>query len=383
MTHLEGSLWIENEGHGRKKYIYRRLLPIFENGVRKGYKDVRRALGTTLERAQREAKRLDSECEVLKNGESPQRDAKLGDFVALFISHIRDERGLQGWKTVKINVSAFLQHVGDIPLRRITKTMVEGFLNKRKLVVRATTVNVYLRDLKRLFNAAVDRGYLEQSPVSKVSALKAASLPVRLPTQDEVGKLLAYLETRKPWLFRILVMLISTGTRLGETLALTWESVDFTQGTITFQRRKVQDYLKIPMGGVLKDVLWELWTDGGMPKTGTVFLSHAMKPYTRTRVLNALKPDARKFGMPWLTLRTFRKLAATQAMEATGDIRVAQMLLGHTSVRTTELYLGRGAEARARGVDAMNDFLSGAVRGKVGMKVGISAESSEVSKGKG
>jgi hypothetical protein len=45
------------------------------------------------------------------------------------------------------------------------------------------------------------------------------------------------------------------------------------------------------------------------------------------------------------------------------------MLLGHTSVRTTELYLGRGAEAREKAVQATNSFLTGALGSNLGTAV--------------
>jgi len=62
--------------------------------------------------------------------------------------------------------------------------------------------------------------------------------------------------------------------------------------------------------------------------------------------------------MPWLTLKTFRKLAATWVMQGTRDIRAAQMLLGHTDIRTTQGYLGGGAESRATAVKAIEDRMS-------------------------
>jgi len=55
--------------------------------------------------------------------------------------------------------------------------------------------------------------------------------------------------------------------------------------------------------------------------------------------------------------KTFLKLTATTVVEQTGSIRNGQQLLGHTSSRTTELYLGRGAEARAAGVAAVESLL--------------------------
>jgi integrase/recombinase XerD len=371
MTQLEGRIWLRQGKDGKNRYYYRRFHGFFENGVKK-YRDIRRSLGTSLERAQRDAKKLDAEYEASKD-DPTKRGATLEQFVSLFVSHIRDERKLLGWDSVQSNLNVIQRSMGNAPLRQIKRLDFEKFLNSKKYVVRPTTANSYLRDAKRMFNTAVEQGYLESSPVAGIKPVRASARPIRIPTQEEVGKLFAYLKTRKPWLYRILLVLAGTGCRLGEALTLTWSEVDFIQETVTFQRRKVQDFHKVPMGQLMKDELWVLWTEKGMPKQGLVFLSQAEKQFTRGRMLLAFKPVAKRLGMPWITLKTFRKLAATQAAESTGDVRTAQMLLGHTSVRTTELYLGRGAEAKARAVKAMDSFLSGAI----GTVIGTQAKKEE------
>jgi integrase len=135
--------------------------------------------------------------------------------------------------------------------------------------------------------------------------------------------------------------------------------VDFTQAKLTLNRRKVNDELKVPMAGPLKEELFALWAEKGMPKEGYVFISEAGKPFSATRTLFAFKPVVARLGMAWMTLKVFRKFAATSIYEKTGDVRMVQMLLGHTSVQTTELYLGRGADARLRAVEALEGIMGG------------------------
>jgi len=343
-------------GDGVRRYYFRLKRPYTENG-RKRYRDIRAALGTSLERALQEAKRLDAQYEAERRGERPRQDLGLRAFAEWYVSDIRDRRRLLGWKTMRANVMVFAGHLGDIQLRKITRLDVERFLEWRRRTVRPTTVNSTLRDVKRMLNVGVEEGYLDASPAAKLKPVRAVPLPIQLPAAEEVGRVLDYLKAKRPWLYRIVLTLLCTGCRLGEAVALGWDGMDFARGIVTLPRRKVQDVHPVPMAQALKDELWALWAGAGMPKTGPVFVSAIGKPYTTDRVKRGFKPVAIRLGMPWLTLKTFRRLAATEAADATGDVRAAQSLLGHTDMRTTERYLGRRTEARERAVRAIEGFL--------------------------
>ena len=71
----------------------------------------------------------------------------------------------------------------------------------------------------------------------------------------------------------------------------------------------------------------------------------------------SFKPVVRKIGMEWMTLKIFRKVVATWTAQETHDPRVAQQMLGHKDLRTTEMYMGGGREARVLGVRAMEKRL--------------------------
>jgi len=115
----------------------------------------------------------------------------------------------------------------------------------------------------------------------------------------------------------------------------------------------VGDELELVMAKPLSEGLYGLWMGAGMPKQGCMFLGKTGKVLNRHRAYLSFKKVAKVLGMPWMTLKTFRKLAATWVAQSTHDVRAAQMLLGHTSLRTTEGYLGAGAEARELAVRAI------------------------------
>lgn len=367
MKRLEGSnLWVRPDSNGKIRYYWRARGRVFENGSWQD-SDERHALGSNLERARALARQYDKAWEAKLKGEKAQRDMSLEEFIGWYVGHVRDERKLYGWKTTVISLNWFLRQVGDKPLRGITRYDVETFIAVRRQAVRPTTIKSNLRDVKRMLTVAVERGYLDVNPALTVKLGPAKPLPVKLPSAEEVARLVLYLKAKEPDLYVLAVVLIGTGCRLGEALALDWADVDLARGTLVLRRRKVQDALAMELVGPLKDALWELWTALSMPMQGLMFAGKKGTRLSRHTTCGAFKRAAVAVGLPWLTLKTFRKLAATHVAESTGDTRVAQQLLGHASLQTTELYLGRGQKARTKGLETMAGFLDGVMGSPSGL----------------
>jgi len=372
---LEGTnIWRCRGPNGANRYEYRRLLPvIFENGKR-SYRDIRRRLGTNLAGAIAGAKRLDAQCDGLLRGEKTLANTTLGEFADWYIGYIRDERRMLGWATVRGNVRAFVKHAGArLMVGAVSRLHIEEFLNARRRNVRPATVYGSLRDVKRMFNVGVQKGYLTDNPAAGMRVEKGLGAEPRLPKPEEVQKLLEYLKARNSNLHGIVLALVYTGARLGEIISLDWSRVNIPEGTLTLVRRKVHDELTLEIARPLREHLESLWNAAGLPIRGTVFLNRNGEPHTRWRLYGRFKLSANRLGMPWLTLNTFRKFAATMVQEETGNTRDAQMMLGHTDLRTTEQYLGRRRESRTRAVRALEARLGG----KVGNFVGNSPKSAE------
>ena len=362
MEHIEGRLWRLRSRRGKWTYVYRRAVAsgFFDNGKTK-YRDVRRRLGSNLERAQEAARQLDADLEAQARGEQPRREVTLADFVERYRVYVKDERKSKGWENIVSHAEMFLRQVGNRPVRSVTFRECEGFLAWRRGHVRPTTANGTLKDLRRMFNVAIEWNLADVNPAARVRPIPAKPLPAKMPTPEEVARLLARLEKRRPWLYRMVLALIATGCRPGEAMGLAWTDVDCARGTLILRRSKVEDSLTFDLRGPLKDAMDRAWQEAGSPAAGLVFPARDGQAYTRTGVQTVFKREVVALGLPWLCLRTFRKLAARTVAHETGDIRKAQHLLGHTSYRTTEIYLGRGEQARAEAVDVMAAYLDRAL----------------------
>lgn len=107
-----------------------------------------------------------------------------------------------------------------------------------------------------------------------------------------------------------------------------------------------------------------------MPKEGPVMVGQYSQHLNRRLVYKRFKREACKLGFPWLTLKSFRKLAATWASSQPGDVRTPQLLLGHATSRTTEYYyLGETLKVRTQAVQALEARLVGLPDSKLAGKL--------------
>lgn len=350
---VDGNLYRAIGPDGKTRFQYRRLIPVFDNGKRK-YQDIKRELGTSLIKASVEASNIDAEVDAQLKGERPREDVTVGAFVARYLERIRATRG---FLTFRSSIQGLLQALGPRPLTSVKRIDIEELLARRRETKRPATVAGTLRVVRRLFNVALENGLVTVNPTQGIRMPRVPRTEFRLPTPDEVRRLLTQIQRQRPWMYPICVTLLFTGGRLGEILSLDWSQMDLASGQLRLVRTKVDDIHAIPIARQLKAVLWEHWMKAGMPKQGPVFLSQMGRPYTTRRVYLGFRPVAERLEMPWFTLKTFRRRAATSARLSPLGMRAAQMLLGHTEESTTSLYLGDTDLAKQSAVEAVEQWV--------------------------
>lgn len=98
------------------------------------------------------------------------------------------------------------------------------------------TVKNYLMFLSSVFNSAVDWGYIESNPASKVKAPRQAKPKVECLSPDQVAVFLETLESRPLEEKVIFYTLLFTGIRRGELLGLEWQDINFSAQTLSIRR---------------------------------------------------------------------------------------------------------------------------------------------------
>ena len=182
--------------------------------------------------------------------------------------------------------------------------------------------------LKFFYENVLHEKFDEKIPLAK----KKMKLPIVL-SREEVKKMIEITDNIKHKL--ILMFLYYAGLRLEEVINLRWQNIDFDRQIIHIKFAKGEKERVVFLHSKLKEML-EIY---GVNKQGLVFLSQRGRKYNKRTIQQIVKNAARKAGIKKkVTPHTLRHSFATHLLEAGADIRYIQQLLGHKSLRTTQIY---------------------------------------------
>jgi site-specific recombinase XerD len=192
-----------------------------------------------------------------------------------------------------------------------------------------------------------DNGLIDTSPGAGVTSPK---VPRRLPqvlTPVQASDLLDTMTSDKPLEIRdraLFELVYSSGLRCQEVLDLQLRDVNVGSREVRVKGkgRKVR---VIPVGEVALEAL-ERYLREGRPRLlkepsqyEHVFVSRTGRPLSSSDVQRRLARYLAKAGAPRGTSpHTLRHSFATHLLEGGADLRVIQEMLGHSSLRTTQVY---------------------------------------------
>lgn len=203
-----------------------------------------------------------------------------------------------------------------------------------------------LSSFRRFFRYFVKDGAVKEDPTSQIAMPKIGrSLPKSL-TEEEVDALLAAPEIGDPLGHRdrtMLEVLYATGLRVSELVNLRAGQVNLNQGVLRIVGKGDRERL-IPLGdeavkwlnefinGPRLEILLERQTD-------CLFPTRRGDRMTRQAFWHIIKRYAQKANVQKaLSPHTLRHAFATHLLNHGADLRVVQMLLGHSDLSTTQIY---------------------------------------------
>jgi integrase/recombinase XerD len=203
-----------------------------------------------------------------------------------------------------------------------------------------------LSSFRRFYRYLVRDGVLKEDPTAQIAMPKIGrSLPKSL-TEEEVEALLAAPQIEDPLGHRdrtMLEVLYATGLRVSELVNLKANQVNMNQGVLRIVGKGDRERL-IPLGeeavgwlqkfinGPRLEILLERQTD-------YLFPTRRGDRMTRQAFWHIIKRYAQKAGVAKaLSPHTLRHAFATHLLNHGADLRVVQMLLGHSDLSTTQIY---------------------------------------------
>ena len=203
-----------------------------------------------------------------------------------------------------------------------------------------------LSSFRRFYRYLLRQGLLLEDPTVQIAMPKIGrALPQSL-TEEEVDALLGAPAVAEALGHRdraMLEVLYATGVRVSELINLKMSQVNLNQGVLRIVGKgdrerliplgdEAQDWLKEFVNGPRVEILLERQTD-------YLFPTRRGDRMTRQAFWHIIKRYAKKAGVKKkLSPHTVRHAFATHLLNNGADLRVVQLLLGHSDVSTTQIY---------------------------------------------
>jgi len=236
----------------------------------------------------------------------------------------------------------------DVNPVQITEEIIQQFVYAISGKVNARSQSRILSGLKSFFNYLIFENYRNTTPLELIEIPKTGrKLPDTLSVQ-EIDLLISAIDLSKDEGERnraMLETLYSCGLRVSELVGLKISDLFFEEGFIKITGKGNKQRF-VPIGEstqkyilLYKDfVRTHLNIQKGYEDT--LFLNRRGRQLTRAMVFTIIKDLAVKIGLnKAISPHTFRHSFATHLLENGADLRSIQMMLGHESITTTEVYM--------------------------------------------
>lgn len=221
-----------------------------------------------------------------------------------------------------------------------------AYFAERHPDTKPSTANRRLSVLKRFYALALRRQAITEDPCLKMATARQPARFVHTLTESQVEALLAAPDVSTPLGLRertMLELMYASGLRVSELVALRIVELSLNDGVLRVTGKGAKTRL-VPFGGEARQWLERYLKDArGIILNGQVddalFVTGRGGPMTRQMFWVLIKKHALKAGIRApLSPHTLRHAFATHLLNHGADLRVVQLLLGHSDISTTQIY---------------------------------------------
>jgi integrase len=269
------------------------------------------------------------------------------------------------WRNIQSALRTLLPYFGEVLLSDVSTEMLERFVAEQK--TGPAHVRNLIKCFKAIWKSARKWGYVKFNPFAEVESPRLVYSEPRFFTQEEMSLILdAAIEPDRTlyWL------LAQTAVRIGEAVALTWDSVDCELGNISVRMSVWRGQMQtpktkastrtIPISPRLAEHLGsyrEFWTPN---PHNLLFANTKGKPWKADNLLtHHLHPLLRRLKIPRAGFHAFRHASATILDRMKAPMKVRQQRMGHASAEITLSRYTHVIDEDARAVAASFDNFLG------------------------
>lgn len=242
------------------------------------------------------------------------------------------------------------------------KEKIEEYITELHKRYKQKTVKRKIASIKAYYNYLEEKDIIASNPFRKIRVkFKETKLLPRIIPREEIEQLLNYMyaqENRsdekayKYWLrdTAVIETFFATGARVYEISNIREDSVNLNTGLIKIMGKGGKErYIQVAAPEIL-DILKKYYDYNveAIKKSGFFFINSRGNRYTEQSIRVMLKKYTRLAGIERnITPHMFRHSFATYLIEEEVDVSYVQNLLGHSSIKTTQIYIHIAAQKQA------------------------------------
>jgi len=200
--------------------------------------------------------------------------------------------------------------------------------------------------LKSYFNYLIFEGYIQKSPISDIESPKLENKLPEVLTETEITKLIDSYDLNDNFGQRnrtIIEVLYGTGIRVSELINLKLSNIFFKENIMKITGKGNKERF-VPIGNIAsseikvylkirnKNIIDSKFSD-------IVFLNRYGRGLTRSMIFKIISDSYKRVGLDKkISPHTLRHSFATHLLKNGADLRTIQLILGHESITTTEIY---------------------------------------------
>ena len=261
------------------------------------------------------------------------------------------------------NFRAFLKEeypmfADRIEAKQLRPEMMQKFADYLVDNHRGQGAETYYRRFRRLINKAVKAGVIKRSPCydkdgNSIAPPKTNDILAKdILSADELQQLFAtHYDRENPEIRRAFAMTCYSGIRHCDIVKLTYSDVDYSNKVLKFRQSKVAGHssksgVNIPLNDTLLSIIGEKPDDA---KDDYIF--HLPSD---TMCLRALRHWTKRAGIDkHITWHCGRHSFATVLLSNGANIKVVSELLGHSSLKFTEIYVRAVDELKKEAINSL------------------------------
>ena len=267
-----------------------------------------------------------------------------------FIDNVWLEKGLSQntLNAYRQDLSNFSDWLNPVYLEKANKINLLDYLAYRlKQGYSSRSTARSLSSLRAFYAYLLSKSLINENPTSKIQSPKLGHSLPKVLSEEDVEKLINAPSTKEPIGLRdraMLELLYACGLRISELINLDVLNLNIRQGVVKVLGKGGKERL-VPIGDQALDWISNYLTYGreqlinDNKKSPYLFLSNRGTGMTRQAFWYRIKLYANKSGVDRsLSPHTLRHAFATHLLNHGADLRTVQLLLGHTSLSTTQIY---------------------------------------------